>query len=163
MTLDDLVDEARQKGVELVASTFTSPVLLVDAPAEGWADNTAVRTGGGEQKHGSQMLPTLVVKVMATKPTTTPNKLTLGRSAACDIVLPFAALSKVHAGLTLMPGENAQIEDLGSTNGSTVEGTKLAKAARASLVDGTRIRFGDVHATFYGPRSFGMMLRHKSK
>jgi pSer/pThr/pTyr-binding forkhead associated (FHA) protein len=81
----------------------------------------------------------------------------------CDVVLPFSGLSKVHAAVTMVPGAAALIEDIGSTNGTNVEGTRLGKGVRATLVDGTRIRFGDVHATFYSPRAFALMLRHKSR
>lgn len=163
VTLLDLVDLTRQHDVETVAAQWTTSVLMVDAPAEAWAENTAVQTGGGAEKEGRAMLPTLVVKVTPGKVSQNPDKLTVGRSSACDIVLPFSGLSKIHAAITIVPNSGTLIEDIGSTNGTNVEGTRLAKGARATLVDGTRVRFGDVHATFYGPRAFALMLRHKSR
>lgn len=162
-TLRDLVDLARQKTVEEAAAPYNSPVLLVDAPAETWAENTNVRTGGGAEQEGRPMLPTLVIKVAAGKLSQNPLKLTIGRSSACDVIIPFSALSKVHAAITIIPNVSVLLEDIGSTNGTNVEGTKLGKGMRVNLVDGTRVRFGDVHATFYNSRAFALMLRHKSR
>lgn len=163
VTLIDLVDLVRQKSLEEASAAYPTPVLLVDAPAESWAENTNVQTGGGAEKDGRPLLPTIVVKVSAGKLSQNPLKLTVGRSSSCDVVIPFSALSKVHAAITIIPNVSTLIEDVGSTNGTNVEGTRLAKGARATLVDGTRVRFGDVHATYYSSRAFALMLRHKSR
>lgn len=52
----------------------------------------------------------------------------LGRSEVADISLPFSSISREHARITLDNGQLV-IEDLGSSNGVTVNGTKVNRQA----------------------------------
>src|SRR5204863_9446859 len=68
----------------------------------------------------------------------------IGRSAEqCELVVAHATVSRRHARLSLA-GEALQIEDLGSTNGTSVNGTALPSAAPAPLQVGAKLRLGDV-------------------
>jgi class 3 adenylate cyclase len=70
--------------------------------------------------------------------------LTVGRAAdQCDVVVAHATVSRRHARL-LLASEALQIEDLGSTNGTAVNGTPLRKGASVPLHTGNRLRLGDV-------------------
>jgi pSer/pThr/pTyr-binding forkhead associated (FHA) protein len=51
----------------------------------------------------------------------------LGRSEVADISLPFSSISREHARLTVQGG-SLVIEDLGSSNGVTVNGDKVQRA-----------------------------------
>ena len=53
------------------------------------------------------------------------GSLTLGRSPECDIVLEDTQASRLHARLTLAPDGGMTIEDLDSSNGTTVNGVDL--------------------------------------
>jgi len=64
---------------------------------------------------------------------------TVGRSAGNDIVLPDSYLSAKHA-LFRADGQQFAVEDLASTNGTFVNGTRLAQAA--ALKNGDRITLG---------------------
>ena len=66
----------------------------------------------------------------------------LGRDAAADIVLPFAAVSRRHAEVTVSHGSYF-IADLGSLNGTFVNGEALGRAPR-ELTDGDEIVLGGV-------------------
>jgi pSer/pThr/pTyr-binding forkhead associated (FHA) protein len=52
-------------------------------------------------------------------------EVTIGRNAENDVQIDNAAVSGVHARLTLSP--ELLVEDLGSTNGTLVGGAKIAK------------------------------------
>jgi class 3 adenylate cyclase len=68
----------------------------------------------------------------------------IGRAAEqCDLVVAHATVSRRHARLSLA-GETLQIEDLGSTNGTSVNGTALRGGAPAPLQVGAKLRLGDV-------------------
>ena len=70
--------------------------------------------------------------------------MTLGRAAdQCDVVLAHATVSRRHARLCL-GGEALQVEDLGSTNGTAVNGAALRKGAPVPLQAGNRLRLGDL-------------------
>lgn len=63
--------------------------------------------------------------------------LTIGRSEECDIVLPDRQVSRYHAQITWQ-GEYFQVEDLGSKNGTHVNGQELAEPS--SLHDGDELQ-----------------------
>ncbi|MEW6323022.1 MAG: FHA domain-containing protein [Acidobacteriota bacterium] len=65
---------------------------------------------------------------------------TIGRAAGADFVVDAALVSRVHCRLTLT-GDRLEVEDLGSTNGTWVNGTKVARAA---LAEGDRLTVGRV-------------------
>jgi len=67
------------------------------------------------------------------------DELTIGRGGGCGIVLDDGFVSQVHARLYLRDG-NAYVEDLGSRNGTLVNGQALQGALQ--LRRGDRIQFG---------------------
>lgn len=69
----------------------------------------------------------------------------LGRSPSCTIALDDDGVSRTHARIT-MSRAGAQIEDLGSTNGTYVDGNRVSGAVQ--LQDGSRIRLGGLALKF---------------
>jgi pSer/pThr/pTyr-binding forkhead associated (FHA) protein len=65
---------------------------------------------------------------------------TIGRSTSNSIVLPFAEISRKHARVW-QEEESTFLEDLGSTNGTFVNDTRLT--GRVALYDGDEIQIGD--------------------
>jgi len=74
---------------------------------------------------------------------------TIGRRADQDIVLIDPSVSRSHARIELGPAGVA-ILDLGSTNGTVINGQRL-RAARALLRGGERIEIGAVVLEFLAP------------
>jgi class 3 adenylate cyclase len=73
-----------------------------------------------------------------------PQGMVIGRSAdQCELVVAHATVSRRHARLSVA-GEALQVEDLGSTNGTAVNGTNLSAGAPAALHAGNKLRIGDV-------------------
>ena len=60
---------------------------------------------------------------------------TLGRTARADFIVDAALVSRVHCRLTAKAQDQLVVEDLGSTNGTLVNGQR---------VDRTILRTGDV-------------------
>jgi pSer/pThr/pTyr-binding forkhead associated (FHA) protein len=71
--------------------------------------------------------------------------LTLGRELDCDVVLTGERVSRHHARVWT-DGERFGIEDLGSRNGTYVNGRRLTAASE--LHDGDRLTFADVDVQF---------------
>jgi adenylate cyclase len=68
----------------------------------------------------------------------------IGRAAGqCELVVSHATVSRRHARL-MLAGEALQIEDLGSTNGTSVNGKAASAGMRIPLQVGSRLRVGDV-------------------
>lgn len=71
-----------------------------------------------------------IVDILKTKKT-----IFLGRGANCDIVLNYGTISKMHASITLTPNNQYQIKDLGSTNGTFVNGKKIKTVETINFKD----------------------------
>jgi pSer/pThr/pTyr-binding forkhead associated (FHA) protein len=73
---------------------------------------------------------------------------TMGRAPRADFVVDAALVSRVHCRFTSSDRGHLEIEDLGSTNGTFVNGRKANKLA---LSDGDKLTIGRVafvvHAT----------------
>ncbi|MBN1772393.1 MAG: GGDEF domain-containing protein [Deltaproteobacteria bacterium] len=67
------------------------------------------------------------------------SELTFGRDPGCDVRLGDDGVSRRHARLVAQPDGAWQLEDLGSTNGTTVNGELIE---RRMLQEGDRILFG---------------------
>jgi hypothetical protein len=74
----------------------------------------------------------------------TSRRVVLGRSRECDIRVPDANVSRRHAEL-LQEDATYWVVDLGSTNGTEVNGRRVE---RAKLDDGDRITIGDTDVVF---------------
>lgn len=66
---------------------------------------------------------------------------TLGRAPRADFVVDAALVSRVHCRFTLKDGAPLELEDLGSTNGTFVNGRKVDKT---TLNDGDKLKIGRV-------------------
>jgi pSer/pThr/pTyr-binding forkhead associated (FHA) protein len=66
---------------------------------------------------------------------------TMGRAPRTDFVVDAALVSRVHCRLTLSSAGELELEDLGSTNGTFVNGRKVNKVM---LTDGDKLKIGRV-------------------
>ena len=72
---------------------------------------------------------------------------TIGRGAACDLVLEDASVSLLHARLSLSEDGYLYVEDAGSDEGTWLERSdRSVRVLRATLCVGDRIRFGSADA-----------------
>ena len=66
---------------------------------------------------------------------------TMGRAPRADFVVDAALVSRVHCRLTWAGDGDLELEDLGSTNGTFVNGRKVQKV---TLKDGDKLTVGRV-------------------
>jgi pSer/pThr/pTyr-binding forkhead associated (FHA) protein len=83
---------------------------------------------------------------------------TLGRAAENDLVIDDATLSRTHMRLERGPGGGWSVRDVGSSNGTRVDGAP-AGADGAPLRSGSRIEAGAVRLTFHDGRALYLRLR----
>jgi pSer/pThr/pTyr-binding forkhead associated (FHA) protein len=65
----------------------------------------------------------------------------IGRSSYCSLTLEHASVSRMHATLR-MNGEHVEVEDLGSSNGTWVNGKRISTATR--ITPGDALKLGSV-------------------
>jgi transcriptional regulator with GAF, ATPase, and Fis domain len=68
------------------------------------------------------------------------STLTVGRSRKCDLCIDHPSVSREHA--TFYAGNPVTIEDLGSTNGTSIAGIRIGKRARVPIERGQVIAIG---------------------
>lgn len=93
----------------------------------------------------------LVVEVHGVRHPLVPPGLVVGRGADADLRLNDPGVSRRHALITVSGTPErpvVTIEDLGSTNGITVNGTKVTKTA---LREGSRIEIGNTRMLVHAP------------
>lgn len=74
--------------------------------------------------------------------------LTIGRNNDCDVVINDSKVSRVHAQLVQDDNSNISIVDLGSANGTYVNGNKITSETR--LKPGDEVRIGDTPLRWQG-------------
>lgn len=80
-----------------------------------------------------------------------PAELALGRGQGCELQINDGTLSGRHLGFRAEPGGGWSVRDLGSTNGSALEGAPLDGEKPRRLRSGAKLQAGQVKLTFYGP------------
>ena len=74
----------------------------------------------------------------------------IGRnSSQCDVVLSHWTVSRRHARLSVTEDDKLQIEDLGSTNGTSIDGALIEPGMAHPLQRGNRIKMGDVELVLH--------------
>jgi adenylate cyclase len=69
----------------------------------------------------------------------------IGRdSSECDVTLLNPSVSRVHARLSVGRDNTLQIEDIGSTNGTSIDGELIAPRLPHPLAAGSTLKLGDI-------------------
>lgn len=85
---------------------------------------------------------------------------TVGREGA-DVALPDKTVSRRHARFLVSVGRSVTLEDLGSTNGTKVNGQPLPAGSPRALSDGELVTFGSVKLTVVIPQQERRVLGAK--
>ncbi|HLE63201.1 MAG TPA: FHA domain-containing protein [Pyrinomonadaceae bacterium] len=76
------------------------------------------------------------------------RRLNVGRVADNDLVLNDASVSKIHAALMMNQQGTLMVADTGSTNGTYINGRRIAYGEARILEDRDVVAFGDVEVRF---------------
>jgi len=76
------------------------------------------------------------------------KRLTVGRAADSELSLNDKSVSKIHAALVLTAEGTLLVADTGSTNGTYINGRRIAYGEARQINDGDVVGFGDVEVRF---------------
>jgi transcriptional regulator with GAF, ATPase, and Fis domain len=76
------------------------------------------------------------------------GRLTVGRSRGCDLTIDHGSVSREH--VAFHAGRPVEVEDLGSTNGTTVGGTRIPKETRVPIERGQVVVVGAAILVVHG-------------
>src|SRR6187399_2527217 len=85
-----------------------------------------------EAPFGDRVLLVIDGAALQVIPLATQGTLTIGRASKCDVVIDSGSVSRHHANLILAMGD-VELEDVGSSNGTFVDGAKLAQNKPANI------------------------------
>jgi len=91
---------------------------------------------------GDRVLLVIDGAALQVMPLPISGMLTIGRASKCDVVVDSGSVSRHHANLTL--GSDIEIEDVGSSNGTFVDGVKLPAHHLVRLTIGVPFLIGAV-------------------
>ncbi|UCD16428.1 MAG: FHA domain-containing protein [Candidatus Zixiibacteriota bacterium] len=78
-----------------------------------------------------------------------PGRYIAGRTADCDLFIDNKTVSRRHAKILVLPGDDClYLSDLESSNGTWVNGIRIQ--VRTKVLPGDRISFGQVELTVIG-------------
>ena len=138
----ELCDAAREHGRD-EGYSFMGPIsvdLVVDPKKRtgDFAIDARMREGIGGVGAGALLLATGDRYMLGAEP------VTFGRMPECDITLNDSNVSRRHAEIRPV-GDGFHLVDLGSTNGSKVNGVRVSER---ELVDGDELGFGSIRMIF---------------
>lgn len=119
------------------------PMAAVAAPAPNAPAAAAPRPAASTKAS----LRVVSAGTLANKEFTVGQEATLGRGQGCQVQLPESMVSQLHARL-FRDAKGFHIEDLGSTNGTYLNGRKVGGPTR--LKKGDRIRVGPIELEVLG-------------
>ena len=111
------------------------------------------------QKQGvalGDILEARVIEIKERKESATPSHVTIGRAAQNDIILYNKMVSKDHAYLEIPEkGGNCSLVDVGSKNGTLLNGEEVTPNKTYPLRDGDEISFGpETKVVYFSSRTF---------
>jgi len=91
---------------------------------------------------GDRVLLVIDGAALQVVPLPATGTLTIGRASRCDVVVDSGSVSRHHANLAI--GDDVAIEDVGSSNGTFVDGTRLTANRPITLAIGVPFLIGSV-------------------
>lgn len=95
-----------------------------------------------EAPFGERVLLVIDGAALQVMPLPGAGTLTIGRASKCDVAIESGSVSRHHANLVI--GPTVHIEDVGSSNGTYVDGHRLATGSKVPLVIGVPFLVGAV-------------------
>lgn len=154
----------RKHTAESFAKKHPSPLLLYTPTLELSAPNrhfvtTQVssinemrRTQGTEA--GKRGVEQRVILVRKSTRNPFAGQIYLGRAQNNDLVIEEASVSKSHAFFELGANKVWTVSDMGSANGTFIDGKQLAANAAGELRDSGKVTFGQCEMQFFTPEKF---------
>lgn len=95
-----------------------------------------------EAPFGDRVLLVIDGAALQVVPLPNAGTLTIGRASKCDVSIDSGSVSRHHANLAI--GTEVEVEDVGSSNGTYVDGVRIPASARVKLTIGVPFLVGAV-------------------
>jgi hypothetical protein len=156
--VDDFVQELKRVGEVAFRKRYATPVLIVTGRAtRGKRADTDEVTRLIEKKASGKHRASLAlvhrVFSLSKSPNAPAGPVVVGRTSENDVTIPEYSISKRHCAFEIKNG-TMTVADCGSTNGTTMNGTKLAANDPVALCGGEQITMGRFTFVYETPAGF---------
>jgi len=166
LSVSNLVEELDKRGEDAFRHKYPYPFLVLrysppDDAEE--VDLQTVETQLSDFDPEEKRKPIIkVVPLVKSNRNAFKSKITLGRAKNNDVILRAAKVSKVHAAF-LVGKDNWQVKDMGSVNGTVINGERLEKSGSIELKSGDMISIWRYVFEYLDLDSFVDILRKFAK
>jgi pSer/pThr/pTyr-binding forkhead associated (FHA) protein len=165
LSMNQLAEQLRQWGQEKFARQYPNPflVLVFEPPEEDdFDDDSTVQTKQTDlsQLQGQAAEPTgkRVIAIAQGRLPKEGERLVVGRQAGCEIIIDARKVSREHAAFIFRNGR-WYVEDLGSANGTRINGSRLPPSSPHALKSGDMLAFWQYLFQFVEPPAFLALLQ----
>lgn len=140
--LNKLARELSDQGEPAFRKKYPGPFLLVlyvPSTNPGLSENTVWTRHG--KRTGAMNLPAPDKAIPLLEDDTPKKKVVVGRADQSDIVIYASGISKTHAAFLPAPDGTFRLMDMGSANGTAVNGVHLEESRPVKLTTGDRVSF----------------------
>jgi hypothetical protein len=166
-TLDQLAGELRRKGYERLFQDYPAASVLIGVGILGVPEWHAERSTRGTLRFNLSETPESVVATalvgrvwFLTKKRENRHepRIIIGRTSDADVTIPELSISVRHAALLPTPFGLA-VQDLGSTNGTFIDGERIAKGAAVSLQSGKKLALSRFEFEYLRHKDFAERMK----
>ena len=162
--VSDYADELSSIGDDAFAQTHPHSVLVVTGVVGALAEQVPLNRTLVTEPAGLsvQAVVGLIGRVfpLVKGKYSSPGPISLGRTPDNDVTIAESSISARHCFLRVL-GSEISLTDAGSTNGTLVNGVKLAPKKAQNVVEGDVITLGRFNLGFHTPRGFIKTLRER--
>jgi FHA domain len=164
----DFVQELKRVGEVAFRKRYTAPVLIVTGRAtrgkraDTDEDITRLVSLKSSGKHRGSLALVHRVFALAKAANTPPGPVVVGRTSENDVSIPEYSISKRHCAFEVKDGAMS-VSDCGSTNGTMLNGTRLAQGTTVPLCGGEQITMGRFTFVYETPAGFLEFVSGMSK
>jgi hypothetical protein len=162
--VSDYADELTAVGDSAFVQTHPHSVLVVTGVVGALAEHVALNKTLVTEPAGLsvQAVVGLIGRVfpLVKGKYSSPGPISVGRTPDNDVTIPESSISARHCFLRVL-GAEISLTDAGSTNGTLVNGVKLAAKKAQTVVEGDVITLGRFNLGFHTTRGFIKTLRER--
>lgn len=145
MSMETLAGELKMRGEDSFKNRYPHPFLVVVfmPPEESEDERHSTRKANLSDyiPRGGRLSGMKAIPLVKTSRNVFSSKITVGRATNNDIIVRAQMISKAHATFVLDDGDEIKLMDMGSANGTMVNGKKLKKREMSSVGSGDTITF----------------------
>ena len=145
VSMETLAGELKRRGEESFKNRYPHPFLVVvfvpTEESEEQEHRTRKASLSDYVPRGGRLSGMKAIPLVKTSRNVFSSKITIGRATNNDVIVRAQMVSKAHATFVLDDGDQIKLMDMGSANGTMVNGKKLKKREMIPVASGDTITF----------------------